>query len=178
MAALGMIEVYGFATSIVVADACAKAADVKIVAIDRNKPANADQCEVPLVMVVKFEGNPAAVEAAHDAGVAEAERRGLFITSKINSGLSPEVEWFAHLTATGRDKLRNYVTVDGKNQYFVFSEKQRNAPDACQCYNRKYNTAYNSTLTAKDPADNIELKQTDRTPVDCTDNGNCKNCVI
>ena len=114
MAALGMLEVYGFATSIVVADACAKAADVKIVAIDRNKPANADQCEVPLVMVVKFEGSPAAVEAAHDAGKAVAEERGLFITSKIIAGLDPSVEWFAHLTATGRDKLRNYTTIDGR----------------------------------------------------------------
>ena len=114
MAALGMLEVYGFATSIVVADACAKAADVKIVAIDRNKPANADQCEVPLVMVVKFEGSPAAVEAAHNAGKAVAEERGLFITSKIIAGLDPSVEWFAHLTATGRDKLRNYTTVNGK----------------------------------------------------------------
>ena len=75
MAALGMIEVFGFATSIVVADAVAKAADVEVVAIDRNKPANADKCEVPLVMVVKFEGTPAAVQAAHDAGVAEAEKR-------------------------------------------------------------------------------------------------------
>ncbi len=114
MAALGMIEVYGFATSIVVADACAKAADVKIVAIDKNKPANAEKCEVPLVMVVKFEGDPAAVQAAHDAGVAEAEKRGLYITSKINAGYSPEATWFAHLTATGRDKLRNYTTIDGK----------------------------------------------------------------
>ena len=114
MAALGMIEVYGFATSVVVADACAKAADVQIVAIDRNKPANADQCEVPLVMVVKFEGSPAAVEAAHDAGKAEDEKRGLFITSRIIAGLDPSVEWFAHLTATGRDKLRNYTTVDGR----------------------------------------------------------------
>ena len=114
MAALGMIEVYGFATSIVVADACAKAADVQIVAIDKNKPANAEKCAVPLVMVVKFEGDPAAVEAAHDAGVAEAEKRGLYITSKINSGYSPDAEWFARLTATGRDKLRNYTTADGK----------------------------------------------------------------
>ena len=114
MAALGMLEVYGFATAVVVADACAKAADVKIVAIDRNKPANADKCAVPLVMVVKFEGSPAAVEAAHDAGVAEAERRGLYITSRVIAGFSPEAEWFAHLPATGRDKLRNYVTKDGK----------------------------------------------------------------
>lgn len=109
-----MIEVYGYATSIVVADAVAKAADVEVVAIDRNKPANAEQCEVPLVMVVKFEGSPAAVAAAHDAGVAEAKKRNLYITSKINSGLSPEVEWFAHLSATGRDKLRNYTTADGR----------------------------------------------------------------
>lgn len=107
MAALGMIEVYGFTTSVIVADTVAKAADVEVVAIDRNKPANADQCEVPLVMVVKFEGDPAAVQAAHDAGVAVAKERGLYITSKINAGLSSEVEWFAHLSAHGRDKLRN-----------------------------------------------------------------------
>jgi microcompartment protein CcmL/EutN len=102
-----MIEVYGFATSIVVADIVAKTANVKVVAIDRNKPANADKCEVPLVMVVKFMGDPSAVVAAHDRGVDEAKQRGLYITSKIIAGLDPQVEWFAHLTATGRDKLRN-----------------------------------------------------------------------
>ncbi|MBO7297135.1 MAG: BMC domain-containing protein [Clostridia bacterium] len=107
MAALGMIEVYGFATSIVVADIVAKTANVKVVAIDRNKPANADKCEVSLVMVVKFMGDPSAVVAAHDRGVDEAKQRGLYITSKIIAGLDPQVEWFAHLTATGRDKLRN-----------------------------------------------------------------------
>ena len=107
MAALGMIEVYGFTTSIIVADVVAKTADVKVVAIDRNKPANADKCEVPLVMVVKFMGDPSAVVAAHDRGVDEAKQRGLYITSKIIAGLDPQVEWFAHLTATGRDKLRN-----------------------------------------------------------------------
>ena len=61
--ALGMIEVYGFATAIVVADAMAKAAEVKVVGIDKNKPANGDSAQVPLVMVVKFEGTAAAVEA-------------------------------------------------------------------------------------------------------------------
>ena len=66
--ALGMIEVYGFATSVVVADKMAKTADVEIVAIDKNKPANADSVEVPLVMVVKCEGDVAAVEAAVEAG--------------------------------------------------------------------------------------------------------------
>ena len=105
--ALGMIEVYGFTTSIVVADRVAKTADVKVVAIDKNKPANGDSAEVPLVMVVKFEGNAGAVEAALAAGCEEAERRGMYITSRLIAGQSPEIEWFAHLEATGRDKLRN-----------------------------------------------------------------------
>ena len=104
--ALGMIEVYGYTTSIVIADMVAKTADVKVVAIDKNKPANADKCEVPLVMVVKFMGNAAAVQSAHDAGVAEAQRRGLYITSKLIAGLDEQVDWFANLTATGKDKLR------------------------------------------------------------------------
>ena len=106
MAALGMIEVYGYTTSIIVADTVAKAADVKVVAIDKNKPANADKCEVPLVMVVKFMGNAGAVQSALDAGVAEAKRRNLYITSKVIAGLDDQVDWFATLTATGKDKLR------------------------------------------------------------------------
>ena len=104
--ALGMIEVYGYTTSIVIADMVAKTADVKVVAIDKNKPANADKCEVPLVMVVKFMGNAAAVQSAHDAGVEEAKRRGLYITSKVIAGLDDQVEWFGRLDATGKDKLR------------------------------------------------------------------------
>ena len=77
--ALGMIEVFGFATSIVVADAMAKAADVKVVAIDKNKPAAGDSARVPLVMAIKVEGSAAAVEAAVAAGKAEAEKRELYI---------------------------------------------------------------------------------------------------
>ena len=104
--ALGMIEVYGFATAIVVAAAAAKAADVKVVALDRNKPANGDAARVPLVMAVKLEGTPAAVEAAMEAGIEEAKKRDLYITSHMIAGQSPEIEWFAHLDALGRDKLR------------------------------------------------------------------------
>ena len=78
-----------------------------MVAIDKNKPANADKVEVPLVMVVKFVGNAGAVESALQVGVEEAKRRGLYITSRVIAGLDDQVEWFAHLTATGKDKLRN-----------------------------------------------------------------------
>ena len=41
---------FGFVTAITAADAAAKAADVKVIAIDSNKPANADSVEVPLIM--------------------------------------------------------------------------------------------------------------------------------
>ena len=65
--ALGMIEVFGFTTSIVVSDRMAKAANVEIVAIDKNKPAAGDSAEVPLVMAIKVEGDAASVEAAIEA---------------------------------------------------------------------------------------------------------------
>ena len=104
--ALGMIEVFGFATAIVVADAMAKAADVEIVAIDKNKPAAGDSARVPLVMAVKAEGSAAAVEAAVAAGKAEAEKRDLDITHKVIARQSEDIEWFARLNALGKDKLR------------------------------------------------------------------------
>ena len=105
--ALGMIEVYGFSTAIVVADRMAKSAEVEVVAIDKNKPAGGDSAAVPLVMAIKVEGSAAAVEAAVAAGKVEAERRGLYITHKIIARQSEQIEWFARLDATGRDKLRN-----------------------------------------------------------------------
>ena len=104
--AIGIVEMFGFVAAIKAADAAAKAADVKIIAIDTNKPANADSVEVPLVMVVKCEGDVAAVEAAVEAGIAEAKERNLYITSKIISRQSEDMEWFARMTATGKDKLR------------------------------------------------------------------------
>ena len=104
--ALGMIEVYGFATAIVVADAMAKAADVKVVAIDKNKPAGGDSARVPLVMAIKIEGSAAAVGAALETGKQEAQRRELYITHRVIARQSEDIEWFARLSALGKDKLR------------------------------------------------------------------------
>ena len=36
--AIGIVEMFGFVTAITAADAAAKAADVKIISIDSNKP--------------------------------------------------------------------------------------------------------------------------------------------
>lgn len=105
--ALGMLEVFGFTTAIVVADAMVKAADVELVAIDKNKPAAGDAARVPLVMAIKVEGAAAAVEAAVQAGKLEAEKRDLYITHKVIARQSEDIEWFARLNALGHDKLRN-----------------------------------------------------------------------
>ena len=104
--ALGMIEVYGFATAIVVADKMAKTSEVSVVAIDKNKPAGGDSAQVPLVMAIKVEGSAAAVEAAIAAGKEEAEKRELYITHKVIARQSEDIEWFARLNALGKDKLR------------------------------------------------------------------------
>lgn len=107
--ALGMIEVYGFATSVVVADAAAKAGNVKIVAIENNKPAPnvVDIVPVPLVMCVRFAGEVADVEAALAAGIAAAEQRDLYITSHLISRAESDTKILASNNSLGRDKL-NY----------------------------------------------------------------------
>lgn len=114
--ALGMIEVFGFSTAIVVADAMVKAADVKLVAIDKNKPAAGDAAKVPLVMAIKVEGSVSAVEAAIAAGKAEADKRELYITHKVIARQSEQIEWFAHLSALGKDKLREPKSKDNKKK--------------------------------------------------------------
>ncbi len=103
--ALGMIEVYGFATSIVVADAAAKAGDVTIVALDKNKPAAGDAAEVPLIMVVKINGDVASVEQAVEAGERVAKEKGQFILSHIITNEAEDTKKMAKINAVGRDKF-------------------------------------------------------------------------
>ena len=104
MAALGMIEVYGFTTAVVAADAAAKAGNVTIVALDRNKPANAEQCEVPIVLVVKMEGEVAEVESAMQAGIEAAKARNMY-TSYVITRQEEDTKKLAKLNALGHDKI-------------------------------------------------------------------------
>ena len=78
---------FGFVTAITAADAAAKAADVKVIAIDSNKPANADSVEVPLIMAVKVQGSVSAVTAAVDAAARTAESiSGLIMANRTSVG--------------------------------------------------------------------------------------------
>ena len=111
MDALGMIEVFGFVTAVCTADIAAKAADVKIIAFDNNKPAAGDSAEVPLVMIVKMEGSVDAVKAAVEAGKAYAQSKELYITSHIIPRPSDGAAAMAHLCSLGRDKIKQAKTV-------------------------------------------------------------------
>lgn len=105
MDAIGIIELYGFVGAIKAADAAAKAADVKIIAIDSNKPANAESQPVPLIMCVKVQGSVSAVKAAVEAGKAAAESVSGVIQSHIIANPTEDSHKMALRTSVGRDKV-------------------------------------------------------------------------
>ena len=71
--AVGMLEVFGLATAFAAADAGCKAGDVSLETFDKNKPANADELPVPLIVMIKFRGSVSDVQAALDAAKMKAE---------------------------------------------------------------------------------------------------------
>jgi len=71
--AVGLIEVFGMATAYYAADAACKAGDVTIEAFDKNKPSNADDLPVPLLIMIKIRGAVADVEAGVEAAVRAAD---------------------------------------------------------------------------------------------------------
>ena len=105
MDAIGIIELYGFVCAIKAADAAAKAADVKIIAIDSNKPANADTVEVPLIMCIKIQGSVSAVKAAVEAGARAAENCTGLIQTHIIARPTEDSNKMALRTNVGRDIL-------------------------------------------------------------------------
>jgi microcompartment protein CcmL/EutN len=103
--ALGLLEVYGFAMSILCADAAAKAANVSIVAMDKNKPAGGDSVQVPLIMQVKMRGEVEDVKAAVAAGAAAAAGRGLLVASHVIAREAEDTKKMAALCDVGKDRI-------------------------------------------------------------------------
>lgn len=103
--AIGIIEMFGFVTAITAADAAAKAADVKIIAIDSNKPANAESVEVPLIMAVKVQGEVSAVEAAVDAAAKAAESVSGLINKHVIARPTDDAVKMANRISVGRDRV-------------------------------------------------------------------------
>jgi microcompartment protein CcmL/EutN len=81
--AAGLIEVYGFAAALAAVDAACKTANVTVQAIDKNKPANAEKLPVPLLIMVKFRGSLADIEAAVKAGTEAANRISGVVASHV-----------------------------------------------------------------------------------------------
>ena len=74
--AVGLLEVYGLVCAFMAADSGCKAANVRLEDFDRNKPANAETLDVPLLITIKFRGSVADVEAAMAAAEAVADGYG------------------------------------------------------------------------------------------------------
>jgi len=72
--AVGILEVFGLTTAFMSADSGCKAANVRLEDFDRNKPANAENLPVPLLVTIKFRGSVADVTAAVDAAEETAKR--------------------------------------------------------------------------------------------------------
>ena len=122
MNALGMVEVFGFTTSICCADIAAKAADVKIIALDKNKPAAGDSAQVPLIMSVKMEGAVSAVEMAVEAASKYAKEKDLFVTSHIIPRPGIGTEKMAYISEVGKDRWIGDIRVKEKPEAEVKTE--------------------------------------------------------
>ena len=99
--AIGIVEMFGFVAAMKAADAAAKASNVKIIAIDTNKPANAEKEEVPLITAVKMQGEVAAVTAAVEAAADEANR----VTKLIIARPTDDSQKMAERVSVGRDRV-------------------------------------------------------------------------
>ena len=81
--AVGLIEIYGLATALYAIDAACKAADVTVEYIDKNKPANAESLELPLLIMVKLRGNVADVTAGIDAAKRASEELAGYVVARV-----------------------------------------------------------------------------------------------
>ena len=100
--AVGIIEVYGLVAAFVAAGAACKAAGVTLETFDKNKPANADKLPVPLIVLVKFRGSVAAVEAAMEAAEEAANTVSGVVSKYVIA--SPEDDTEKMLKLSGLDK--------------------------------------------------------------------------
>jgi len=97
--AVGLLEVFGLATAFAAADAGCKAANVRLETFDKNKPGNADELPVPLIVMVKFRGSVSDVKAALEAAKQKAESLAGVITSYVIARPEDDTEQMLKLNA-------------------------------------------------------------------------------
>lgn len=97
--ALGILEVYGLACALMAGDAGCKAGNVRLENIDKNKPGNAEELEVPLLVTLKFRGRVADVEAAVEAASQRANELTGVVQRHIIPNPTQDTEKMAKLNA-------------------------------------------------------------------------------
>ena len=100
--AVGIVELFGLVAAFAAADAGCKAANVTLEDFDKNKPANADEMPVPLIVAIKFRGSVSDVEAVVEAAVRKANEVSGVITSYVIP--RPEAGTEKMLKISGLDK--------------------------------------------------------------------------
>ena len=85
MGAVGLLEVYGLATALYAVDAACKAADVTCTFLDKNKPANAESLDVPLLIMIKLRGSVANVEAGLEAAKCASEEIAGYVAAHLRA---------------------------------------------------------------------------------------------
>ena len=97
--ATGFIEVYGLACAFAALDAGCKAADVPVETFDNNKPANAEQMPVPLIVLIKFRGTVENVKAAIEAAEKTANELTGVVSKHIIANTEASTEKMLKLNA-------------------------------------------------------------------------------
>lgn len=97
--AVGILEVFGLTCAFMAADAGCKAANVRLENFDKNKPGNADDLPVPLLVTVKFRGSVTDVEAAIEAGIKKAEQVSGVVQSYVIPRPTKDTEKMLKLNA-------------------------------------------------------------------------------
>lgn len=101
--AVGLLEVYGLVCAFLAADAGCKAGNVTLEVFDKNKPANADELPVPLLVTVKFRGLVSDVEEAMKAAEEVAKANTGIVCSHIIPNPTEDTEKMLKISALDKD---------------------------------------------------------------------------
>lgn len=104
MEAVGILEVFGLTAAFVAADAGCKAGNVRIGAMDKNKPANADKLPVPLLVSIKFRGSIADVNAAMEAAEEAAKTVSGVYSRHVIASPTEDTEKMLDISCLGKYK--------------------------------------------------------------------------
>jgi Carbon dioxide concentrating mechanism/carboxysome shell protein len=110
--AVGMLEVFGLATAFAAADAGCKAGDVWLEPFDKNKPGNADELPVPLIVMIKFRGNIADVKAALEAAKMRANEMAGVVTDYAIARPTKDTEKMLKLSAFDKGNGKNKIYIE------------------------------------------------------------------